>query len=214
MAEAAAQVEEVVVLRITVPGEPCSKARPQWSSKTRTTYTPAKTRAREEAIKAIALAARTTQPDRLALFSVTTDFYLGSNHQRDIDNMAKLVLDGLKGVVWADDVQVVRLLATKTRSRQATARTEIEVSRLPGQMPWTFGACEVCGQEFRKYPVTKTRIYCSLKCAGVAQTRRGLVTIKCAKCSGPFVVRASEVKDGRRFCSGECRGRRRKTQHV
>jgi Holliday junction resolvase RusA-like endonuclease len=43
----------------------------------------------------------------------------------DIDNTVKAVFDGLNGVVWKDDVQVVDLQLTKRYS--ATPRVEVEI---------------------------------------------------------------------------------------
>ena len=49
----------------------------------------------------------------------------------DIDNLAKFVLDGLNGLVYHDDRQVVRLVATKLLDCEGdcAGRTSIVVSR-------------------------------------------------------------------------------------
>lgn len=44
----------------------------------------------------------------------------------DVDNFAKAVLDGLNGIVWRDDAQVVSLTATKAYGR--TPCVEVQVS--------------------------------------------------------------------------------------
>lgn len=45
----------------------------------------------------------------------------------DIDNIAKAVLDGLNGVAYEDDVQVVQLLATKYPRTRAIHEPTVEV---------------------------------------------------------------------------------------
>lgn len=198
MAEAAQ-----VVLRFTIPGEPCSKARPRWSPKTRTTYTPEKTRTREAAIQVLALAARMAPPDGLALFSVTSTFYLWSNQVRDIDNLAKLVLDGLKGVVWADDVQVVKLVAAKEPADQETsARTEVVVERLEGQLPRTFAHCATCQRAFRTYPSWKYRQFCSRRCWAIGTRTR--FAGRCVECGVEFEAKA-HLRGRKKFCSVRCK---------
>jgi Holliday junction resolvase RusA-like endonuclease len=44
----------------------------------------------------------------------------------DIDNIAKIILDGLNGTAYMDDKQVVELLVTKTYSEFPRVRVEIE----------------------------------------------------------------------------------------
>ncbi len=45
----------------------------------------------------------------------------------DIDNIAKAVMDGLNGVAYEDDVQVVQLLATKYPRTRAIHESVVEV---------------------------------------------------------------------------------------
>ena len=44
---------------------------------------------------------------------VAVTFVLGDRRKRDLDNLAKSVMDGLNGVVYQDDSQVVKLKAAK-----------------------------------------------------------------------------------------------------
>lgn len=97
-----------------------------------THYTPAKTQAYEALVaQAGALAMRGREPLAGGV-AITLDAVLPipvswPKHKRqaalegsllatskpDLDNIAKAIKDGLNGVVWADDDQVVRLLAQK-----------------------------------------------------------------------------------------------------
>lgn len=45
--------------------------------------------------------------------SVSLLFFLGNNRRVDIDNLSKAVLDGLNGIVFQDDQQVVELSLRK-----------------------------------------------------------------------------------------------------
>jgi Holliday junction resolvase RusA-like endonuclease len=54
-------------------------------------------------------------PDAHHLFSVDLVFVLSDRRPRDIDNLAKTVLDALNKRAWKDDAQVVRLSAKLTR---------------------------------------------------------------------------------------------------
>jgi len=123
-----------VVLSLTISGDPASKSRPRWSRRSGTIYTPGETRAHEQEIKSVArLSHRELFVDPLALFSLRATFYLGTNQARDVDNMLKLVLDALTGVVWQDDRQVVEVFGVKTQAdRPDEARTEVIVLRLAG----------------------------------------------------------------------------------
>ncbi len=119
-------------LSFTVPGEPKGKGRPRFL-KTGRTYTPAATVEYERRIATRAAEAMPCPPTALPV-SVRVDVFNGipkswtkARRQRaqegleipgkpDLDNVAKAVLDALNAVVYADDVQVTRLLVTKQYS--------------------------------------------------------------------------------------------------
>lgn len=100
-------------VRVTIPGEPVSKARPRvvGTGSSRRTYTPVKTAAAENAIGWVLRAAGVNEPDREGAYKVEVAFYCGTWRHNDIDNLTKLVLDACNGVVWADDSQVYELHA-------------------------------------------------------------------------------------------------------
>jgi len=118
----------------TVPGEPQGKGRPRFGNGR--TYTPAKTVAYEQLIARTAAEAMRHLPYELTALPcyVRVDVYKGvpkswtqAKRARaldgqeipgkpDLDNVAKAVLDALNAVVYADDVQVTRLLVTKQYS--------------------------------------------------------------------------------------------------
>tara|TARA_R110000868_G_scaffold208537_3_gene458017 strand:- start:497 stop:925 length:429 start_codon:yes stop_codon:yes gene_type:complete len=121
-------------IEFTVPGDPKGKGRPRFSrvGKFTKTYTDAKTRMYEEKIASAA---------RLAMFpheplewpvSIRMEFHMlipaSYSKKRkeaclsglempckkpDIDNIAKGILDAMNGIVYKDDVQVIRLSLEK-----------------------------------------------------------------------------------------------------
>lgn len=93
----------------TVPGPPVPKARAR-HGRGRRSYTPTKTASYEEKVALCARLALNktkgwpTSPN--ARFFVECDVF--RQHKRgDFDNFLKSILDGLNGVAWTDDSQVV-----------------------------------------------------------------------------------------------------------
>lgn len=135
-------------VQFIVPGEPQGKGRPRFGNGR--TYTPAKTIAYEKLIAGKAAEAMRYFPDGVTALPVRVrvDAYKGipkswTRAKRlramdgqeipgkpDLDNVAKAVLDALNGVVYADDVQVTRLLVTKQYSLEprlvVTVKEDIE----------------------------------------------------------------------------------------
>jgi len=109
------------VVRFTIFGEPRSKQRPRVT--TRGTYTPTETKQAEQRVRE-AWAETNAEPFPYQVI-VTIDFFNGNKRRRDLDNMAKLVLDALNKLAYADDFQVVGLNLRKIFTTQERARTEI-----------------------------------------------------------------------------------------
>lgn len=113
-------------VKFTVVGEPRSKQRPRVVRGR--AYTPKETVAAE---KAVAVAYREASEH---LFEhqvvVSIDFYNGNRRRRDIDNMAKLVMDALNGVAFVDDFQVVELNLRKFFTDKERARTEVRLAEV------------------------------------------------------------------------------------
>lgn len=105
----------------TVDGEPIVKGRPRFT-KTGHAYTPKATKDAE---------ARVAEAYNGEMFTgnigVELHFFQGSRARKDIDNMVKLVLDGLNGVAWPDDVAVSVCLARRVYTVKNKARTVVRV---------------------------------------------------------------------------------------
>jgi Holliday junction resolvase RusA-like endonuclease len=113
------------ILKFVIPGTPVAKGRPRFTRRG-FAFTPAKTRANESMVQAVAREAMEghvmlTGPivvDLVAVMPIAeswsktkkSDALSGSIYptsKPDLDNLEKLILDSFNGIVWGDDSQVV-----------------------------------------------------------------------------------------------------------
>ena len=133
-----------LIAEFSVPGEPVSKARARFTRQGRT-YTPEKTKTGEERMaRAFRAACKSTPTDPEIAYRVEAHFLNGTRQRRDIDNMTKLILDGLNGVAWVDDNQVTELEARKSYVPAADARTDVRVFEV-GRLDPPKAPCIRCG---------------------------------------------------------------------
>ena len=121
-------------LSVCFPGDPIPKGRPRMSRNGHA-FTPARTRVAEKELAAYFRAhmgahrmERAEGPLRVELA-----FYRATARRVDLDNLAKLVLDSLNSVAFADDSQIVELTATKCIDR-THPRTVIEITEIPAEV--------------------------------------------------------------------------------
>lgn len=117
-------------LTMTVPGQPVPKARPRIGANGHV-YTPAATRQAEGQVGWAARSALRGCRPSTAPMSITVAFHVRDRRRRDVDNLLKTVLDGLNGIAWADDSQVVHADVWVFVNRD-NPHTEITVTQLPG----------------------------------------------------------------------------------
>jgi Holliday junction resolvase RusA-like endonuclease len=137
-----------MIIRFKIYGEPVAKGRPRFSfrGKFARAYTPAKTAAAENNLRAQALMYKPVNPLDTALFvgiKVFRSIPKSMSKKRieaaekgeirpvtkpDIDNYQKLVYDALNGIFWRDDSQIVDSRAAKFYS--VTPRIEIEIMEI------------------------------------------------------------------------------------
>lgn len=124
----------------TVPIKPIGKARPRFT-RFGPTFTPKKTARAEKTISqyaglychrpmtgalrltitaVFAVPKSWTKADRLSALSGTKPH----TSKPDSDNIAKLVMDALNGIAWADDKQVVSLTVAKRYGQEEGIRIE------------------------------------------------------------------------------------------
>ena len=109
-----------------VAGQPIPKARPR-VIEGGSTFTPKATKEWERAVGWSALASGVhVIPGNLA---VTLNFRRKGKRRADLDNLCKAVLDGLNGVAYEDDYQVVSLSATVAYSSSKPGVT-VEIRRV------------------------------------------------------------------------------------
>ena len=134
-------------LTFFVPGEPQGKGRPRAAraGKSVRLYTPEKTVAYEGLVAHAGSIAMAGRPLILGAVSVVLDIVIGvpaswSQKQKrralagerhpvkkpDIDNVEKAIFDGLNGVVWKDDEQVVDSCKRKRFGSVPGVKVEIE----------------------------------------------------------------------------------------
>lgn len=122
------------MITFTIPGEPVAKGRPRATTVGghARMYTPAKTAAYEQLVAVYAAAAMKKSPLLEHPVRVRVEFYCripGTWSKKrksaalagierpakapDIDNCCKSVFDGMNGVVWIDDSQIVELACSK-----------------------------------------------------------------------------------------------------
>lgn len=193
-----------VVAHFTIIGEPQSKSRARVTSRNGKVhaYTPRQTELAEDAVAWQFKAAGGRGPDGAKTFGVFAVFLCGTRQRRDVDNMLKLILDGLNKIAWADDSQVTEVSGRLTRGvPKDEARTEVIVYETVTAMAGGLQAtkpCEHCGTPIRIYPSTSGIRFCSGTCAG--QAKRIHPDVACAGCGRTFTPNSG----ARTTCSREC----------
>ena len=133
-----------MTVKFIIPGEPKGKGRPRFSTsgKYPRAYTPKETANYENLVKVIyledgnpkfegAIKARITayfQPPASASKKKRAAMLIGAEQHTkrpDLDNVIKSVLDGLLGVAYDDDKQVVEIEASKKYGTQAQVVVEL-----------------------------------------------------------------------------------------
>ena len=107
-----------------IPGKPQPKQRARKGANGRW-YTPVKTQKYERLVAAYAVVARPRGWRMDARYTVTIHVFAPDKRRRDLDNVAKSILDGLNGVLWDDDAQVDGLTVVR---RDGPFEVIVEVS--------------------------------------------------------------------------------------
>lgn len=132
------------MIKVIIPGEPMGKGRPRLGKYG--THTPVKTQNYENLVKEMfVLSNQVSIPDKPQLKAKITSYYsipessskkkkglmrLGDirpTKKPDCDNVAKIILDALNKVAYADDSQVVELTVSKWYSENPRVEVEIDV---------------------------------------------------------------------------------------
>lgn len=101
-----------MILKFTVPGQPVPFQRAGANGKVR--YTPKRYRVYKQLVGLVAQGAKARAKWPMdARYSLHLIAHFGDKIRRDVDNVAKSLMDGLNGIAYADDHQVDELSAKK-----------------------------------------------------------------------------------------------------
>ena len=151
------------IATFSIDMEPMSKARARFANGR--TYTPNKTVWGEARVaEAFRKVAPTYQPPKIASYRVSAAFLCGTRQRRDIDNMLKLVFDGLNGIAWADDNQVTEVSATKRFVPKDEAGIVVSIYQVDLETI-NLAECPQCHKQYQSFPSVMGKvIFCSKEC--------------------------------------------------
>jgi Holliday junction resolvase RusA-like endonuclease len=124
------------MIDLVIYGKPVGKARPRFSRRGNkvVTFTPRETQIYEQNVKSLAQVAMLGKTMLEGPVKVTITAYFAHKKKTgwhisrpDIDNVVKAILDGLNGVVFADDAVVAQLVASKHYGEE---RVEVQVENV------------------------------------------------------------------------------------
>lgn len=193
-----------VVARFTIDGEPVSKSRARFTKRGSKTfaYTPEKTHQAELMVAAkFRQAAIGFGTDSTSSFGLACKFFNATRQRRDVDNMIKLICDGLNGVAYKDDAQVQEVSGSKHYVPDRDhARTEVLIYTT-GPIERNTEPCQQCGTDMDIYRSTQgVRRFCSQECH--LEWRRIQRSTVCKTCG---VTIDALHSDRAVYCSQECR---------
>lgn len=129
-------------MEFKIDGKPVGKGRPRFT-RTGQTYTPEKTKEYERLIKTSYLESGGTLLDGYISISISAYYQIPKAFNRekkefatrgiilpvvrpDLDNVVKAILDGLNGIAYHDDSQVIGITAVKCYSEEP--RVEVSIN--------------------------------------------------------------------------------------
>ena len=132
-------VKECGMTKFVVEGKPQPKERPR-KGKNGGFYTPKKTKDYETLVGWYARNAYKGNPSEKAIIVELNIFFKLPQRtteiegaycmkKADVDNISKSVLDGLNGIVWLDDKQVVELIVRKYWHTESKIEVEIKEAK-------------------------------------------------------------------------------------
>ena len=130
-------------VEFTIDGEPVGKARPRMNTRTGKAYTPDKTRMYEDYIKLLYRSQIKHYFEGYVKLTIKAFYGVAKNDSKkkkedklsnilrpskkpDIDNVVKLIADGLNGIAYKDDTQIIEIYATKFYSDKPRVEVIIE----------------------------------------------------------------------------------------
>lgn len=116
--------------QFTATGQPIPKGRPRHNTISGNTFTPQRTVKAEEAVGvAFRRGVVGYGPPRTGRFKLSCVFHV-KRDDADIDNLIKMVMDGLQGFAWVNDKQVKKLGDSEILIDRENPRTVITIEEL------------------------------------------------------------------------------------
>lgn len=121
---------DIMTFEFTTEGKPTPKQRHRHTKRGRT-YTAKKTKTAEAAIAFIAQSSRPKiwPMDKATRYRLEVRAVYSDRRHGDLDNVVKLVSDGLNGIAYPDDRQIAELKASRSFDND-NPRTEVRVTVL------------------------------------------------------------------------------------
>ena len=183
------------IVQFTVLGDPIPKARPGYMKSRGKFYTMRSTNDHQELIGWTLKSVYRKDPMDSCLFRVEAQFHCKNRQRRDVDNLAKALLDACTGILWKDDVQVTELEVKRIEDAD-NPRTEVSIFKIDGHTHRLI-ACERCGKKMRTFKCLHKK-YCSKKCSSMKRE------IACDRC-GKIMIRTPSMIFRRNYCSIACK---------
>lgn len=117
--------------QFTIPGPPIPKGRPKHNTKTGNTYTPERTK-QAESVAAAEFRRQVVgygRP-RAGEFRISAVFHV-KRDDADIDNLLKMVMDGLQGVAYVNDKQIKSIGYARIVVERDHPHTEVLLEEMP-----------------------------------------------------------------------------------
>ena len=112
------------MIAFSIPGNPVPKGRPRFGGGR--AYTPNRTKAYESKVRMLALQARQECRQRPLRGDVSVVIDICGYKRADIDNISKSILDACNGVLYLDDRQIQRLVASRIDADEARVDVTVE----------------------------------------------------------------------------------------
>ena len=130
-------------VEFTIDGDPIGKARPRMNTRTGKAYTPTKTRMYEDYIKLLYRSQVKHYFDGYVRLTIKAFYGVAKSDSKkkkedklsnilrpskkpDLDNIVKLIADGLNEIAYKDDTQIVEIVAMKFYSDNPRVEVKIE----------------------------------------------------------------------------------------
>ena len=200
-----------ILLEGRLEGNPKASEATAFNTKTGRAYTPKGTRAAKQAVAWTIKGMSSQWPinhSDIKEYGVQVVFYRSNYQKIDVDNMLKILFDGItRSGFWKDDSRVTEVLGRVIKGHKDphtdfviyTCDTAGRLNECDNVEYTKNPPCLHCGHPVSDSFRSSRRKFCSKECA----YRHKAVKLVCPECNGEFYVAKSRAPK-RKFCSLEC----------